>query len=87
MRKTSLNQVYAHALEDERIVYIGSDLGVGTLDEFKRDIPQRFFMEGVSEAHIIGMATGLAMDGRIVYVNTIATFLTRRCLEQLVNDV
>ena len=44
-------------------------------------------MEGGSESHIIGMATGLAMDGKIVYVNTIATFLTRRCFEQLVNDV
>jgi transketolase len=86
MRKTSLNQVYEHALQDERIVFIGSDLGVGTLDEFKRDLPQRFFMEGVSEAHVIGMAAGLAMDGKIVYVNTIATFLTRRCFEQLVND-
>ncbi|MBT5037286.1 MAG: transketolase [Rhodospirillaceae bacterium] len=86
MRKTSLNKVYEHALKDERIVFIGSDLGAGTLDDFKRDIPERFFMEGVSEAHIVGMATGMAMDGKIVYVNTIATFLTRRCFEQLVND-
>ena len=87
MRKTSLNQVYEHALHDERIVFIGSDLGVGTLDDFKRDMPGRFFMEGVSESHIVGMAAGLAMDGKVVYVNTIATFLTRRCFEQLVNDV
>ena len=87
MRKTSLDQIYEHALQDERIVFIGSDLGAGTLDNFKRDMPDRFFMEGVSESHIIGMATGLAMDGKIVYVNTIATFLTRRCFEQLVNDV
>ncbi|MBT7293327.1 MAG: transketolase, partial [Rhodospirillaceae bacterium] len=86
MRKTSLNKVYEHALKDERIVFIGSDLGAGTLDDFKRDIPERFFMEGVSEAHIVGMATGMAMDGKIVFVNTIATFLTRRCFEQLVND-
>ncbi len=86
MRKTSLNKVYEHALKDERIVFIGSDLGAGTLDDFKRDIPERFFMEGVSEAHVVGMASGMAMDGRIVYVNTIATFLTRRCFEQLVND-
>ena len=87
MRKTALDAVYAHALEDPRIIFIGSDLGAGTLDDFKRDMPDRFFMEGVSEAHIVGMASGLAMDGKIVYVNTIATFLTRRCFEQLVNDV
>jgi len=87
MRKTCLNTVYQQALKDERIIFIGSDLGTGTLDEFKHEMPDRFVMEGVSEAHIVGMATGMAMDGKVVYVNTIATFLTRRCFEQLVNDV
>ena len=33
------------------------------------------------------MAAGLALSGKIVYVNTIATFLTRRCYEQIVIDV
>jgi transketolase len=50
-------------------------------------MPDRFFMEGVSEQAIIGMAAGLAMDGFIPYINTIATFLTRRCLEQLAIDL
>jgi len=44
-------------------------------------------MEGISEANIIGIAAGLAMEGKIPYVNTIATFLTRRCFEQVVIDL
>jgi transketolase len=44
-------------------------------------------MEGVSEANIVSMAAGLALEGKIVYVNTIATFLTRRCFEQAVLDL
>ena len=87
MRKTSLECVYQLAKNDERIFFIGSDLGVGTLDEFRREIPARFLMEGVSEMNVVGMATGLALEGRIVYVNTIATFLTRRCFEQNVLDL
>lgn len=87
MRKTSLDLVYQLAKKDQRIVFIGSDLGVGTLDEFRREIPDRFLMEGVSEMNIVGMAAGLALDGKIVYVNTIATFLTRRCFEQNVLDL
>jgi transketolase len=79
--------VYELAKVDERIFFIGSDLGVGTLNQFKQEMPERFFMEGVSEANVIGMAAGLALEGKIVYVNTIATFLTRRCFEQLVLDV
>jgi transketolase len=50
-------------------------------------MPGRFLMEGVSEANVVGMAAGLALEGKIVYVNTIATFLTRRCFDQVVLDL
>ena len=87
MRKACLDQVYQLAKADTRVVFIGSDLGAGTLDNFKKEMPDRFLMEGVSEANIIGIAAGLALEGHIVYVNTIATFLTRRCFEQVVLDL
>ena len=87
MRQACLDMVYQLAKEDERVFYIGSDLGIGTADQFKTEFPQRFFMEGISEANIIGMATGLALEGNIPYVNTIATFITRRCFEQIVIDL
>ncbi len=87
MRKTCLDMVYELAKTDDRIVFIGSDLGAGTLSEMQKNMPDRFFMEGVSEANIIGMAAGLAMDGFIPYVNTISTFITRRCYEQVAIDL
>lgn len=87
MRKTCLDEVYKLAKKDKRVVFIGSDLTAGTLEEFRREMPDRFYMEGVSEANIIGMAAGFAMNGDIPYVNTIATFITRRCFEQVVDDV
>lgn len=87
MRKTSLDCVYELAKADDRVVFIGSDLGPGVLDQMKTAMPGRFFMEGVSEQHIVGMAAGLAMEGFIPYVNTIATFLTRRCYEQVALDL
>ena len=86
MRQSCLNSVYELAKRDDRVFFIGSDLGVGTLKQFREEMPERFLMEGISEANIIGVAAGLAMEGKIVYVNTIATFLTRRCYEQLVVD-
>ncbi|MGQ0665455.1 MAG: transketolase family protein [Nitrospiraceae bacterium] len=86
MRETCLNQVYELAKQDERIFFIGSDLGVNTLDKFKKEMPERFFMEGISEQHVVGMASGLALEGKVVYVNTISTFITRRCFEQVVAD-
>ena len=87
MRRVCLEMVYELAKQDARVVFIGSDLGIGTLQQFKDEMPDRFFMEGVSEANIIGVAAGLALEGQIPYVNTIATFLTRRCFEQIVLDL
>lgn len=86
-RTACLNSIYELAKLDERVVFIGSDLSTNTMLDFKRDFPDRFFMEGVQEQNIIGMAAGLALEGFIPYVNTIATFLTRRCYEQIVVDV
>ena len=86
MRKTCLDHVYKLACRDERVVFIGSDLGAGVLDQFRREMPERFFMEGIAEGHVVGMASGLAHEGKIVYLNTIQSFLTRRCYEQIVLD-
>lgn len=87
MRQQCLNQVYELAKQDPRVVFIGSDLTAGTLAKFKQEMPERFYMEGISEALLIGMAAGLALEGHVVYVNTIGTFITRRCFEQVAVDV
>jgi transketolase len=86
MRKTCIDMVFELAKRDERVVFIGSDLSPGLLKEMKAQFPDRYFMEGVSEQNLMGVAAGLAMDGYIPYVNTIATFLTRRCYEQVALD-
>ncbi len=87
MRKRGLETVYHLAKRHEDVLYIGSDVGKGTLAQFQREMPERYFVEGISEAYVIGMAAGLAMNGKTPYVNTIATFLTRRCYDQIAVDV
>lgn len=87
MRKTCLDMVHLLAREDNRVVFVGSDLGPGVMAAMREEMPQRCLMEGISEAAVIGMAAGLAMDGFIPYVNTIANFITRRAFEQVALDV
>lgn len=87
MRNAAINAIHEMAKRDSRVVFVGSDLGAGTLAKMREEMPHRFFMEGISEGAIIGMAAGLAMDGYIPYVHTIATFLTRRCYEQIAIDL
>jgi len=87
LRKRSLAMVHELAKRDPRVVFIGSDLSPGTLPELKRQFPERYFMEGIAEANVIGMAAGMALEGLVPYVNTIATFITRRCFEQVAIDL
>lgn len=87
MRRTCLNMIHALAQRDPRVVFIGSDLSPGLLDDMKQEMPLRHYMEGVTEANVIAMAAGMAMDGYLPYVNTIATFITRRCYEQVALDL
>lgn len=87
MRQAALDTVHKLALEHPEVLFIGSDLGAGTLKGLRADRPDQFLMEGICEANIIGMAAGLAMEGFVPYFNTIATFLTRRCLEQVTIDL
>jgi transketolase len=87
MRKRSLDMVHTLAKRDDRVVFIGSDLSPNLLGAMKKEFPSRYYMEGIAEANVIGMAAGMAMDGYIPYVNTIATFITRRCYEQVAIDL
>jgi transketolase len=87
MRQTCLNMVHELAKRDKRPLFIGSDLSPGLLKGMKEEMPQRWYMEGITEQNVIGMAAGLAMEGYMPYVNTIATFITRRCYEQVAVDL
>jgi transketolase len=87
MRKACLDRVYKLAKEDPRIVFIGSDLSPGLLGQMKRDMPDRWYMEGIMEQNVVGMAAGMALEGFIPYANTIATFFTRRAYEQVAIDL
>ena len=87
MRPTCVNKIFELAKRDPRVAYIGSDLDPPITKRMQVDMPGRAWMEGVSEQHVVGMAAGLAMEGFIPYVHTIATFITRRCYEQVAVDL
>ena len=87
MRKRCLDMVYNLAKKDDRVTFIGSDLSPGLLGQMKEEMPDRYFMEGIAEANIFGMAAGMAMEGYMPFVNTISTFITRRAFEQVAIDL
>jgi len=71
---------------DSRIMLLTGDLGFGVLTKFAEEYPRQYLNVGVAESNLVGVATGLALEGLTVFVYSIANFPTIRCLEQLRND-
>ena len=87
MRKEALDFIEEMVIQDPRVCVIGSDLGSGTFSKTLESHPDRVLMEGIAEQHIIGFSAGLSANGFYPIIHTIATFLTRRCYEQIAIDL
>jgi transketolase len=87
MRKAFMDTLVELARKDERIFLLTGDLGFSVLEEFRDNFPRRFFNMGVAEQNMIGVAAGLALSGKIVFVYSIIPFVTMRCFEQIRNDL
>lgn len=86
MRNAFADELTKLGQEDPRIVMLSGDIGNRLFDKFKAAQPDRFFNCGVAEQNMIGVATGLAMNGMRPFAYTITPFVTTRCLEQIRTD-
>lgn len=86
MKEAFFGRLERMAEADPRVFFITGDLGFGALEKFVERFPDRFLNAGVAEQNMTGLATGIAMEGRIVYTYSIGNFPTLRCLEQVRND-
>jgi len=74
------------AENDPRVTLVTGDLGFGVLDEFESRFPRQYLNAGVAEQNMTAVATGMALEGYVVFTYSIGNFPTLRCLEQLRND-
>jgi len=87
MRTAFIKTLFELAQRDDRIVLLTGDLGFGVVDRFMQELPQQFINAGVAEQNMTGLAAGMALSGKIVFIYSIANFPVLRCLEQIRNDV
>jgi transketolase len=73
------------ARKDSRVMLLTADLGFTVVERFAKEFPSRFVNVGVAEANMMGVATGLAMDGWVPFVYSISTFASMRGYEQVRN--
>ena len=66
------------------VVVLDADVSSSTLTRFFADRhPTRFFNLGVTEASMVDVGVGMALGGKIPFVNTFAALLTLRACEQI----
>ncbi len=86
MEKESQREYYGKALQelgqDKRIVVLDADLSSSTHTiMFAKLYPERFFNMGIQEQNEMGVAAGLARNGKIVFASTFAVFATGRAYD------
>lgn len=87
MRTAFIESLSELAEGDERVWLLSGDLGYSVLERFAQQFPDRFINVGVAEQNMMGVAAGLALSGKTVFIYSIANFPVIRCLEQIRNDV
>ncbi len=76
------------AREDETIVVVTSDArGSAAITKFFDTFPERAIEVGIAEQSAVGIAAGLALCGKKVFVLGPACFYSARAFEQVKNDV
>ena len=87
MRTTFIESLSQAARENPDIWLLCGDLGYSVLEPFAAEFPERYLNVGVAEQNMAGIAAGIALSGKTVFIYSIGNFPTLRCLEQLRNDV
>jgi transketolase len=87
IRDAFFDEVYRLAGSDRNVIFLTADMGALSLNRFKADLRRQYINVGVAEQNLVGIAAGLALAGKKVFIYTIAPFATLRCYEQIKVDI
>lgn len=87
MRPTFFSALYKIMQRDKNVVLLTGDVGAITMDDIRAVFPDRCINAGIAEGNMMGVAAGMAMSGKTVFIFTMIPFVTMRCYEQLRIDV
>jgi len=74
--------------DNKDIVALDADLCNSTMScVIEQNFPDRFFEMSIAEQNMVATAAGMALKGKIPFVNTFAVFLTGRAFDQIRQSV
>jgi len=87
MRFIFVKELIKYAKKNKNLYLVTADLGYRAFEDFKKLYTDRFINVGVAENNMVGVAAGLALSGKKVFVYSILPFLVFRSLEQIRNNI
>lgn len=75
--------LYQAMKKDKDIILIVGDLGFGVWDAVRDEMPDQFLNVGAAETAMMGIACGLALEGKKPFVYSISSFLINRPYETI----
>lgn len=87
MRGWFAYELYQHMKTNKDIYLVVGDLGYKVFDAHFADFPERCINAGAAEQAMMGIAVGLALEGKIPVVYSISTFLLYRPFETIRNYI
>ncbi|MGE5588062.1 MAG: transketolase family protein [Clostridia bacterium] len=85
----ALRDAYGQALAElgerfQQVVVLDADVATSTRSvEFAKRWPDRFFNMGISEQNMVAVAAGMALGGKVPFVNGFSAFLIERAFNQI----
>jgi transketolase len=86
LREEFAQTVTTIGAEDDRLVVVVGDISHGILKPFYDAYPDRYHNIGILEPTMISLVAGMAAEGKIPVVHTIAPFMIERAFEQIKLD-
>ena len=83
MRGWFAYELYQQMKNDEDIILVVGDLGYGVWDAVRDEMPDQFINTGAAEQAMMGIAVGLALEGKKPFVYSISSFLINRPYETI----
>lgn len=87
MRQQFAYELFERMKTNKDIYVIIGDLGYKIFDDLRKAYPDRVLNTGAAEQTMIGIAVGLALNGKTPIVYSITTFLLYRAFETIRNYV
>ena len=87
MRDEFARTMLALGRRRSNLVFITGDVGYLAVEEIARTYGERFINAGISEQNMVSLAAGLAHEGHLPWVYSIAPFVAFRPYEQIRLDV